>query len=1390
MKVPTSPSIEPLLELLEPRIAPAVLVNGANLLGGGDNPASGETSMDEDAFTAIKVKSGLALVWFDAATRDITGISLSNGANIEVFGDIRGDVVTNLTAEGRLSDSDADPTNGEDGNVLLANSVSVAVFKTISDEGSVGNIIVGGNVTKLTVEGKLSGVYAGNGVFDTLSNIGSSGSFNLNVGHDINPLDGITNSAYSFTSANSGVALKSGASINKVSISNGVNLQIIAGDGLVPGGIGGSVSNVSIQGAVVDGPGTVSYRIVAGDGADGVTGGSGGSILNVVEKASSQFVYYQAGNGGDGSAGNGGNGGSITKVSAESDQTSYIVTAGNGGQAGATAGNGGIGGSLVANNFTGRDPSTGIVVSGEFTGDAYDDLIVVDPGSGQMALMQNDNGGTSFTQLGTLINGVGIKPKTALAADIDSDGDLDLVVAYASSSSVGVFLNDGLGVFTGSSFSTGLAPVDIAVGNFLNPSQVDIAILSNSSVGASVGLASQTTPGTFVMQSKSVFLGTTKGSLDLISARVDSGSLDDLFVGYENGQIRTLLATGDPDSLFTLSTQIVSGAGKLSNLDVNSTTKELLAFSSSSKSLVLFSYSSGILVQSSSNPSLSELSGQGLVARFGGTTDGNVQVLTTSGGASKITEFEYSAASTPDDPAGYEPGRVISYAGSLKTFISTQDGQGIAALTGSLSKMAYNLGGNTFASIELPFDGKSINLTAGNGGNAIVGKGGAGGSVDKLNAETTDLNVFAGSGGNSTNQAGGTGGSILNSGANQITADSLLELVSGSGGNGGTTGGNAGGLTGLILTLGETSEANLVTGNGGNGSSGNGGHGGSVMRMTVNSKGSEFNLLMGDGGDSASGKAAGNGGGVTKFTYKQELGTDTEANPLAQTVQLAAGNGGIAAAGKGGVGGSLITVKLTVDPPNIDPDDVDDDLDSTQRMVLIAGAGGDGAVGGAGGGIGSTSVYVTLDQKIVDPDDPASFYIVGNYATLAVIAGNGGNGTVGNGGNGGSVVTLKAQNLTQVDSNAPAITSAFFVAAGSGGDGALAGGKGGSLGSISASNGTASGSVVKVTFLTDAVLTAGTGGTGGLLDGGLGGSLGNIRIGVQSGKVYEDNPLPPPDLIVTPIGGTILALAGAGGDSVSGKGGNGGGISKGVLVSVNTAEGATPAESIRLFAGAGGDGLLVGGMGGSLASLNLNTAQQSNVYGSVLIAGQGGNASSSDALAKGGAGGNISTITQAKDLNSSISLLQAGNGGDGGGGTGGKGGSVGAVKTAGFIGRVFDDAANRLGVLDGGLPQGIFAGLGGAGAMADGFAGSIANIVARQISALGGAQLPGGTFGLAASISNVKADLIGYSTTGSSTFSGSSPTQTAPTDGFLLAQVLSGIKTYNPTRTDAFTFTS
>src|SRR5260221_14287533 len=98
IRTPMTSRLSTRIEPLEDRIAPALLVNGANLLGGAGNPTTGETSVGDNSVTLVKVLSGQALVWFDGG--DIFSISFGPNTSLEIHGDIYGDVVGNLTAAG------------------------------------------------------------------------------------------------------------------------------------------------------------------------------------------------------------------------------------------------------------------------------------------------------------------------------------------------------------------------------------------------------------------------------------------------------------------------------------------------------------------------------------------------------------------------------------------------------------------------------------------------------------------------------------------------------------------------------------------------------------------------------------------------------------------------------------------------------------------------------------------------------------------------------------------------------------------------------------------------------------------------------------------------------------------------------------------------------------------------------------------------------------------------------------------------------------------------------------------------------------------------------------------------------------------------------------------
>ena len=220
-------------EPLEARIAPALLVNGANLLGSG-SPTTGETSIGGDEVTLVKVLSGQALVWFQDG--EITSISVGANTNLEITGDITGAIIGNLMPNGRLSDSDNNPANGEDGAVLLPNNLTgLKTFPLSSQDGDVPAIITGGSVANVSINGKNGGIYersngetfnidgenggiyAGDGVFHAQSQLNFGGSIFVPVFFDFNPVELGVQAFFEISLGNSPDILP-GASVKNVTV--------------------------------------------------------------------------------------------------------------------------------------------------------------------------------------------------------------------------------------------------------------------------------------------------------------------------------------------------------------------------------------------------------------------------------------------------------------------------------------------------------------------------------------------------------------------------------------------------------------------------------------------------------------------------------------------------------------------------------------------------------------------------------------------------------------------------------------------------------------------------------------------------------------------------------------------------------------------------------------------------------------------------------------------------------------------------------------------------------------------------------------------------------------------------------------------------------------------
>ena len=1418
------------IEPLEARIAPALLVNGANLLGGAGNPSTGETSVGENAVTLVKVISGQALVWFDDGM--VSGISFGPNTRLEITGDVLGDLVGNLRADGTLSDSDANPLNGEDGSKLLANNLlGLKTLPLSNQKGSLGNIITGGAIGGLSINGEIFGAYAGDGAFHSASDVLAGGSVASSIGSiDINPVASGTQTTFTFTRA--GGEFRVGASINEAKINSAPALQLIAGSGNPTGAVfagagpaGGSITNVTIESASIPAGSpnnTPSYTLIAGDGANGRTGGAGGAIDKVIEKASFGPVIVQSGDGGNGTGGAGGAGGGISNLDLQSNSARYQVTAGDGGD-GAPAGNGGR---LTNNNFSNRTPVSGIVIAADFTGDGIDDVLVIDAATGQMVFStQGDfdpgtfgrqGDGTSFRQLiqfrtqtndpVVLVDGVGVNPVDAAVRDIDGDGDVDLLVAYKNSSALGVFLNQGggtffdpnlgtSGAFASTSLALGFAPVRMAV------SQGGVIAVAENTNGKGVLHYGLMDVGGAV---EDLALTMSTGSNEFsqpVADLVAAGG--EFYVGFTNGVISRLQTAGlEAKKAFTVFETGIAVAGGLTDLEVDSTRSRLLALSPVSRTLDIFALNGGAL----SNVATLALptAGKSLVAHFlhddDAATEDAVAVLTALPGGTRIDEFVPSADDgDPLTTEGFAAARTLSTASILKNFAFTyadtnggnEDFTGLAALAGSMSQFTVTPDYQATTPYALPFASKLIEVRAGSGGaglnlsTALIGRGGVGGSIAGINADANEIRLYAGDGGASVTGAAGAGGSIVNAGSFVTTsattvvpallADVVLVVEAGDGGtpNGPeartAAGGAGGGIAGLAITL-EAGDITLTSGQGGNGFGGNGGAGGGFADIRTLARDGSLTVNAGDGGraNGATG-AAGAGGSILNFRHELALEPDVETLEKGYTVSFSAGDGGRATGGLGGLGGSVsrVTLKLDASDRTYDDSSVTPPLvDANKDSTVVVNVAAGRGGNGTIGGAGGA--IRDLQHDTVHDQATRNKTILLSYVTMRLTAGDGGLGTAGNGGAGGSIALSKPlSGITEWDPDANNTSEAFAANGGAGGNGSVRGGVGGSISGVTLQNAPfVSGVPITTTHLDMASFAAGRGGNGGTSDGGAGGSVSKLLVGVQDGF--------------------LIATGGEGGTGGTvGRGGAGGSVSNSTLGVVRT----SAAFGLLVEAGAGGAGTLGGGAGGGIASVLVNTPQSTNGISALLVGGEGGAANSATGV--GGRGGSIAGVGQNKDINSSINAIVAGSGGDNPLGTAGAGGSVTGVKTVGFLGRP-SDGLNRLGVWDrlavgGGnfidIAQGVFAGTGGQG-VTDGVHGSVSNVTARQIAAIAAFNADTNSFAAAARISVVKAGRIGFDLDADgvfdSTVAATSPSAARPIDGFILGAIVQQVSVLPP----------
>lgn len=251
------------------------------------------------------------------------------------------------------------------------------------------------------------------------------------------------------------------------------------------------------------------------------------------------------------------------------------------------------------------------VRAADIDGDLDKDLVVSSEGSHDVRIFKNDgNGGFALTQT-ISIPGV-VAATWVILAPLDTDIDLDLVVTYRDSNVIGVFLNNGAGMFVPSAgYVMPGGPVSAVAADFDNDSWIDLAvaneaagvvsILLNTGIGGTFGFPTDVPSGFWPvavdagdfngdgfmdlavshllggtvavlmnggMPSPGTFTNTGSltsggGSFGIVTGRFDAGPTLDLAVANVGGSV-VVVFTGSGAGTFAPAPLVPTGAGPTS----------------------------------------------------------------------------------------------------------------------------------------------------------------------------------------------------------------------------------------------------------------------------------------------------------------------------------------------------------------------------------------------------------------------------------------------------------------------------------------------------------------------------------------------------------------------------------------------------------------------------------------------------------------------------------------------------------------------------------------------------------------------------------------------------------------------------------------------------------
>ena len=124
----------------------------------------------------------------------------------------------------------------------------------------------------------------------------------------------------------------------------------------------------------------------------------------------------------------------------------------------------------------------GLVETGDFTGDGYDDVVAI---NNSIAILCSNGDGTLAEPILHSSNGFALSD--VATADFDADGTLDVVVADLDMGTATVLLGNGDGTLRfGGAFATGDSPSSLTVGDFNGDGRPDLAVANGGVNSVSV----------------------------------------------------------------------------------------------------------------------------------------------------------------------------------------------------------------------------------------------------------------------------------------------------------------------------------------------------------------------------------------------------------------------------------------------------------------------------------------------------------------------------------------------------------------------------------------------------------------------------------------------------------------------------------------------------------------------------------------------------------------------------------------------------------------------------------------------------------------------------------------------------------------------------------------